>query len=266
MADGDTRGKRPKGPVQLLNDLYHGRSVAATRFRFALLAIDVLTIGFFVLLSMTQLDGAWVTTLNYVVAVYLVVDLGARWLTEKRRLFFLAWPTTIADVVVIASLILAPFVDSFAFLRVLRALRLLRSYHMLRDLRRLYPFFHRNETVIHAVLNLLVFIYIVSALVLVFQNGRNPMIVNYLDALYFTVTTLTTTGFGDIVLTGASGQLLSVLIMVVGVALFLRLIQAIFRPPQVSHKCPDCGLKEHDRDAVHCKHCGLVLNIETEGV
>ena len=79
------------------------------------------------------------------------------------------------------------------------------------------------------------------------------------------MTTLTTTGFGDIVLKGASGRLLSIIIKVVGVALFLRLIQTIFRPQKVMFTCPRCGLKRHEPDAVHCKHCGEVVNIATEG-
>ena len=54
-------------------------------------------------------------------------------------------------------------------------------------------------------------------------------------------------------------------ILVFGVGLFLRLIQVIFRPSKVQHTCPDCGLNMHDADAVHCKHCGRVLNIETSG-
>ena len=255
-----------KKTIALLDRLYHGDTAAAVRFRFALLTIDLVTITFFVALSMAALQAPWITALNYLIAAYLVANLTARGLLRKRRLIYLVWPTTIADIVVVISLLFAPFVESLAFLRVLRALRLLQSYHMVRDLRRIYPFFRRNETVIHAVLNLVVFIYIVSALVLVLQVGRNPLIGNYLDALYFTVTTLTTTGFGDIVLTGGSGQLVSVIIMVAGVALFLRLIQTIFRPAQVKHRCPDCGLTEHDRDAVHCKHCGRVIDIETEGV
>jgi voltage-gated potassium channel len=59
--------------------------------------------------------------------------------------------------------------------------------------------------------------------------------------------------------------MLVVVIMVVGVGLFLRLIQTIFRPAKIAFPCPDCGLKRHDPDAVHCKHCGRVLNIPTEG-
>ena len=105
-----------------------------------------------------------------------------------------------------------------------------------------------------------------TALVYIFQSNINPQINNYIDALYFTVTALTTTGFGDVTLQGTTGRLLSVVIMVLGVALFLRLVQTIFQPLRVTHKCQNCGLKRHDIDAVHCKHCGAGINIETEGV
>jgi voltage-gated potassium channel len=134
----------------------------------------------------------------------------------------------------------------------------------MRDLRR-ESFFRRNEEVIVSSVNLIVFLFLTTALVIALQFGRNPDIDSYVAALYFTVSALTTTGFGDIVLTGSVGRLLSVVIMVVGVALFLRLAQAIFRPQKVRFTCPDCGLTRHDIDAVHCKHCGRVLKIEDEG-
>ena len=60
----------------------------------------------------------------------------------------------------------------------------------------------------------------------------NEKITNYVDALYFTVTTLSTTGFGDITLVGNSGKLLSVAIMIFGISLFLRLVQVVLRPPK----------------------------------
>jgi voltage-gated potassium channel len=98
------------------------------------------------------------------------------------------------------------------------------------------------------------------------QNDINPGIKTYIDALYFTITTLTTTGFGDITLLGPGGRLLAVVVMVAGVSLFLRLLQAIFRPNKVRFECPDCGLLVHDADAIRCKHCGRVLHIQTEGI
>ena len=135
----------------------------------------------------------------------------------------------------------------------------------MRDLRRDTPFFRRYEDVIVSSVNLGVFIFLVTGLVFVLQFGDNPAIGSYIDALYFTVATLTTTGFGDIILTGTLGRLFSVFIMVFGVALFLRLAQTIFQPQKLSYTCPECGLKRHELDAVHCKHCGHGLKIKTEG-
>ena len=79
------------------------------------------------------------------------------------------------------------------------------------------------------------------------------------------VPPVTTTGFGDITPRDTPGRLLTVVIMVTGVTLFLRLAQALFRPPKVRFECPSCALMRHDSDAVHCKHCGVVLHLPNEG-
>jgi voltage-gated potassium channel len=249
----------------LTRDLYTGTSRRALFFRYFLLAFDVTTICFFVLTSMTELEP-WVIALDYLIVVVLILDFGARLSIARHKLRYLIQPVTIADVVVILTLLAPTLIDNLAFLRVLRALRLLRSHHVLKDLRSRYAFFARNEEILQSCINLMVFIFFVTALVYVFQVDRNPDITNYVDSLYFTVTTLTTTGFGDITLKGSSGRILSIIVMVLGVALFLRLVQTIFRPAKVSFECPDCGLKRHDPDAVHCKHCGRTLHIETEGL
>jgi voltage-gated potassium channel len=54
--------------------------------------------------------------------------------------------------------------------------------------------------------------------------------------------------------------------MIVGISLFVRLVQTILRPTKVRYECPTCGLTRHDLDAVHCKHCGHELHIRTEGL
>ena len=144
-------------------------------------------------------------------------------------------------------------------------MRLLRSFHVLRNLRQDSVWFRTHEDIIQRSVNLGVFIFIVTSVVYVTQYDINPGIRTYVDALYFTITTLTTTGFGDITLQGPAGRMIAVIIMVVGVGLFVRLLQAVFRPEKVRFECPDCGLLVHDADAVHCKHCGRTLHIENEG-
>ena len=248
-----------------LRDLYHGSGEHSRRFRFGILAFDVLSITFFIVSSLLS-DGPWIYVVDFVIALVIIADLVAQWLISQRQLSFFARFSTWADLIVVFTLLLPALVESFLFLRVLRALRLVRSYHVLRDLRQEFAFFKRNEELIQSIINLGVFVFVMTALVYVLQVGSNPKISNYIDALYFTVTALTTTGFGDITLEGTGGRLLSVLIMVFGVALFLRLIQTIFRPNRITYECPDCGLKRHDADAIHCKHCGRVVHITTTGI
>lgn len=247
-----------------INELYNGDSTTARRFRYGLLGFDLLAILFFVgtsFMAMTPL----IHEIDIALGVAFLVEFIARVYITPRKLQFFFRPSSLADLIVIASLLAPAVTQNFAFLRVLRSIRLLRSYRVLKELRSNYRFFARNEDVLQSIINLLVFIFVVTALVFVFQVDVNPSIGNYVDALYFTVTTLTTTGFGDITLVGSSGRLLAVLIMIFGISLFVRLAQTIFRPAKVRHVCPSCGLSRHDPDAIHCKHCGTVLNIETEG-
>jgi len=257
-------GQTVESKKQTVHDLYHGRSRRSRIFRFALLTFDIASVIFFILTSMMR-ETTWIYWVDAIIAIIIIADLAARFWIAKHPWRLLQDFTTWTDIIVVITLLLPAFLESFLFLRVLRALRVLRSYRVLADLRAIFPFFKRNEEVIRSVVNLLVFVFIMTALVYVLQVNTNPKITNYVDALYFTITALTTTGFGDITLEGTTGRLLSIIILLVGVALFLRLVQTIFRPPHVNYECPDCGLVRHDTDAVHCKHCGHILKITTEG-
>ena len=197
--------------------------------------------------------------------IVILADFIARFAISRQPGRDLLHPATWADIAAIVSF-LAPIIgEGIAFLRILRTLRLMRTYHLLAQLRADSRFFRRNEDVIFAVTNLVVFIFITSGVVYETQHYGNPAIHNWADALYFTVTALTTTGFGDITLQGTLGRLISVAIMIFGVTLFFNLARALISPSKVRYRCPQCGLLRHDHDAVHCKACGALLNIPDEG-
>lgn len=255
--------RTPRGLKARLEELYEGTSFAAHKFRYGLLIFDLLTIAFVIASSFLHSRGTEI--LDAVIGVFLVADFAARLWISRNRMKMLASPFGIIDLVVIASL-LAPIVgEGLAFLRVARILRLLRSYTMLQRLRKDFKWFRRNEDIVLSALNLIVFLFLMTAVVYETQHYTNPKIGNYADALYFTVTALTTTGFGDIVLEGTMGRMIAVVIMIFGVSLFLRLVQVTLRPDKVSYRCPACGLGRHDRDSVHCKACGHLLNIPDDG-
>ncbi|ABM03591.1 Ion transport 2 domain protein [Psychromonas ingrahamii 37] len=244
--------------------LYNGASTRARNFRWGLLAFDGMTILYFVVGSFfPSLHSQYL--LEQGIGIIYLLEFCARLSISKKRLRDIFHPVGLADLIVIASLLVPSLLGNLSFLRVLRSLRLLRSYRMLKNLRGQSTFVRLHEDIIFSIVNLLVFIFVITAIVYVSQVGVNPDIKSYVDALYFTISTLTTTGFGDITLIGTSGHLLAVLIMIFGISLFLRLIQTIFRPEKIPYECPTCGLNRHDIDAVHCKHCGQVLRITTEG-
>ena len=252
------------GPARMaLRRLYFGEGTGPRLFRAALITFDIVTVIYFLWSSVLD-PHPTLHLADFAIALILLADYVARLAIAVRPLRTALEFTALADLVVIASLLAAAFIENLGFLRILRMLRLLRSYHVLRELRG-WAWFKRNEEVVHSAVNLVVFVFIVTAVVYVAEVHRNAHINTYVDALYFTVTTLTTTGFGDIIITDTFGRLLTVAIMVIGVALFLRLVQTIFRPSKYPYTCPDCGLKRHDPDAVHCKHCGRILKIPTDG-
>lgn len=197
--------------------------------------------------------------------VIFLIEFILRLVAVRRPLKELSRFTTWTDVAVIVSLLASATGEAAGFLRALRTVRLLRTFRVVEHLRRDSVLFRRHEDVIHAVVNLTVFIFVMTGVVYETQRLTNPHIANYADALYFTVTALTTTGFGDITLPGTAGRLITVAIMIFGVTLFLNLARVLFSPNKVRFPCPACGLQRHDRDAVHCKACGILLNIPDEG-
>jgi voltage-gated potassium channel len=267
LPDGARRSLAPPMPDmrKTLDRLYNGSSQQARMFRLGMLVFDVIIIIFFITASFLPQSNL-IHALELAIGLALLADFLARWWICKDPAEYFRQFSTWTDLLVLVTLVLPFFTENLLFLRLLRAVRLFRSYHLIRDLRSEFAFFRKNSEAVEAAINLLVFIFITSAVVYVVEAHRHPKVGNFVDALYFTVSTLTTTGFGDIVFTDMWGRILSIFIMLAGVGLFLRLVQTLFRPTKVNHECPACGLTRHELDAVHCKHCGLLLHIKDSGI
>ncbi|WP_170825566.1 ion channel [Sphingobium sp. Ndbn-10] len=245
-----------------------GRRVRAiyrsVRFRRVLIAFDLTLIFSFIVLTFVP-AADWVFWFNSLLAGLITLELMGRIVAARERVRCLMQLDTFIDLLIVISLTVPAIVGSFAFLRVFRAVHLFEVVGLGHALRIRSHWFAENEEVIRNGVQLLIFLLVTSAVVYEAQVGRNPSIATFSDALYFTVTTVTTTGFGDITLVGETGRLLSIAIMIAGISLFVRLAQAIIRPTKIQHECERCGLSRHDADAVHCKHCGNVVNIPSEG-
>jgi voltage-gated potassium channel len=263
---GDAGDSRRSGLRRLrarLHELYHGKSRRAVRFRLWIIGIDLMLIAFFIAAPFLR-DYPVYLFADYFAAFVLSLDIAARALAYPTLRDWIRRPSVWIDLFVLVTLLFPLSLFNLAFMRVLRLWSLFHSDLFWETVGRRYDD-TRWEDVAKTVSTLITFVFVATGFVYASFARSHPGIQGYVDALYFTTTALTTTGFGDIILPGVWGKLLTIVIMISGITLFVRLAQTLIRPYKVRFACPACGLLRHDPDAVHCKACGELLNIPNEG-
>jgi voltage-gated potassium channel len=255
---GTTGGMR-----EILRRLYYGTDGRAVGFQVMIGIIDLAVIVFFLAGPYLARHGSYLL-IDYSVAAIVAAELAARAAIANNAWRFLVRPMTLVDIVILATLLFPDLFSNFAFLRALRIWSFSQS--------RVFGILvhkagcREYQEVIGACINFVTFLFLVTGFVYTAFFAMETGITGFVDALYFTVATITTTGFGDITLPGTLGKLTSIVTMIFGISLFVRLAQAIVRPNKVRFSCPECGLSRHDADAVHCKACGHILSIPDEGL
>ena len=237
-----------------------GRNAIAMQAAFAV--VDLAILAFFLLGPYLRSSPSYLIV-DYIIAAWIGLELMVRAVAAPSLRHWLARPLTWIDLVLLVTLLFPDALFNFAFLRVMRLWAIGQSPLLKEVLRRAGCVSYLD--VVRAVLNFLVFLFLMTGFVYTTFFYNRDGSEGFIDALYFTVATVTTTGFGDITLPGKVGKLTSVFTMIIGISLFVRLAQAIVRPHKVTFPCPRCALQRHDADAVHCKACGEVLNIPDEG-
>lgn len=194
--------------------------------------------------------------------VVFIWELLLRIISHKFKKSYIFSFLTFLDTLIIVAIFVRFFYWDNTFLHLFTSLKILRSYRVLDDLAEYNALIAKHKDVIISAINLAIFIFFMASLVFVAQVDSNDDITTFLDSLYFTLSTLTTTGFWDITVIWQSGKILAILIMIFGTGLFLHLVTVMFRPIKKYVQCKHCGLKRHDKDASHCKHCGNIMYIE----
>lgn len=253
---------QPEGLRQKLQEFEKpgGRKAFMIQAGFAI--VDIAILAFF-LLGPYLRNGPSYLVIDYAIAVWICIEMTVRAIAAPSLRNWILRPMTWIDFVILLTLLFPDVLFNFAFLRVMRLWAIGRSPLLTEALRKT-RYIHLLD-VIRAIINVTVFLFLVTGFVYTSFFYDKAGEEGFVDALYFTVATVTTTGFGDITLPGTLGKLTSIVTMIVGISLFVRLAQAVVRPYKVTYPCHRCGLQRHDADAVHCKTCGEILNIPDEG-
>ena len=181
-----------------------------------------------ILLSMTPLMfktmNIWLNTIDRIAAAIFIVDYALRWWTadillKKGRMSYVIYPFTFMAIVDLLS-ILPVFAFVYRHLRLLRLLRILRAFKLVRYSQSCLIIRNTIYNQRHALASAYMFAtgYIFVSALLVFSVEPQTFD-SFLDAVYWSVVSLTTVGYGDIYPVSTIGRCVTVLSAFVGIAI-----------------------------------------------
>jgi voltage-gated potassium channel len=205
---------------------------------------------------------------NGILIIFVIEYLLRLWCAEKRVKYFLSL-YSIVDLLAIAPFLLGAV--NVGFLRIFRWFRILRLIRFVEG-RTVFGYVSSEDGAIFTRIIFTIFsiVFVYSGLIYQVEHPTNAKeFGTFLDAVYFSVSTLTTAGFGDITPKSEVGRFLTVLMICTGVVLIPwqlgDLIKRLVKTtPEMKVICRDCGLSFHDPDARFCKICGSQLQAPLE--
>lgn len=164
--------------------------------------------------------------INVFCAIVFMIDYVLRFITSDYRYknnspwsfvrYFFS-PLAIIDLVVIFSIITS-LNSGFRLLRVARLLHVVRIFQHSRSLRLIKIVLKRAARPLLFVASVaLIYIFVIATLIF---HEEPELFPSFIDALYWAVTSMTTIGFGDIVVSTEVGRIITMISALVGLAVF----------------------------------------------
>ncbi len=197
------------------------------------------------------------------ILVIFVIEYSLRVWCVDHKLRFIFSAYSLIDLLSIAPFLIG---TNVGYLRIFRWFRILRLIRFIQG-KTIFGYVSSEDSAIFTriIFTVLSIIFVYSGLIYQVEHAVNPKFGTFLDAVYFSVSTISTAGLGDITPTSEMGRFLTILMVLTGLVLIPwqlgDLIKRLVKTAdQIQLICSNCGLAFHDSDAYFCKHCGTALN------
>ena len=165
-----------------------------------------------------------------------------------------------------------PAAHSLSVIRSIRLIRIFRIFKLSRYLRGAHTMQialrSSRPKIIVFLLSIMLFVIILGTLMYIIENsvGTNGF-ENIPNSIYWSIITLTTVGYGNIVPMTILGKIVASFIMILGygiIAVPTGIVTAEFSRKKMekvsTQACPDCSAEGHEMEATFCNKCGAELN------
>ena len=257
---------------QLNTIIFGTHTPAGKRFDIALIILILLSVVVLMLESVASFAEKHAQALRiaeWCFTVFFTIEYIVRIYCSSNRRVYLTSFYGIVDLLSILPSYISLLVPGANFLLIVRLLRVLRVFRVLKLVRYLSDANVLVRSMLMA--RRKIFIFFMSVLVLATIFGSLMYIVEGPEngfssipkSIYWTIVTITTVGYGDIVPQTAIGQVISAIAMLTGYSIIAvptgiltaELAQEMQRDRLHRH-CLQCDRSGHDIDAKYCRHCG----------
>lgn len=188
---------------------------------------------FFIIISIVPLafreHNIWFDGFDKVSVTVFIIDYLLRWATadfhftdRSKWAAFLSYPFSAFAIIDLLSILPSVIVVNKAFklFRITRLFKILRVFKFIRYSKNVQILMRvlRKERHILLTVFWIAVVYIIITALIMFNVEDSQMFADYFDALYWSTTTLTTVGYGDIYPTSDFGRIISMLSSLFGVA------------------------------------------------
>jgi len=259
--------------------IFEADTRAGKAFDVGLLVAIVLSVLAVLLDSVTAFrshHGRLLDTAAWIFTLLFTVEYALRLICSPHPLHYARSFFGVVDLLAILPTYLSllfPGAESMAVIRGLRLLRIFRVFKLGQFLgeasllRNALASSRHKITVFLGTITILVTI-IGTAMYLI--EGEENGFTSIPAAIYWSIVTMTTVGYGDMAPATVAGKVLASVVMILGYSIIAvptgivtaEIVETAAASRRITTRsCPNCLSEGHDRDATYCKDCGAPLEV-----
>lgn len=258
--------------------LYGTNTILGRMFDLVLLGLILLSV---ILIMMETVQGinqkyhAQLLICEWVITIFFTIEYILRIISIQKPVKYIFSFYGIIDLMAVMPMYLSIFFPGASILSIVRALRFFRLFKILHIPQISHQSVQLREAIEASKEKILVFIYfvlistVIIGSIMYLIEGKESGFTSIPMAIYWTIVTLTTVGYGDISPQTPLGQFVAALVMILGygiIAVPTGIVTAEFAKSSLKNNavstrkiCKKCNSQVHFDSAKYCYQCGTEL-------